>query len=539
MLLIVTLGPASGDLLRGQSSPQAAPQGVPQVKSPPHDEAPSSPKPRISAAQARELFRSVDTILAFDARDTGFPVRQSVKRRLLTRDQVVAYLKQKMDEDKDTARIERSAITLEKFGLLPQHFSLRPFLLKLLGEQVAGFYDSKTRTVNLLDWLDADTQKPVLAHELTHALQDQYQASRHIDLDKWENTSPDGTAQNIDQDREHIRTDETDSAREAVLEGQAMVAYLDWGLEGKGQTLRTLPDFSLSSLDAAAGADDSPVLASAPLVMRQSLLFPYQEGLVFEQRLLKDRGTAGAFAEVLQRPPSTSWQILHPAGFEHGDPMPLLQMPDLHPLLDQDWAPYDVGVMGALDVRILAEQLGDKGAGADAALAWDGGVYYAAQSRSATTAAARDSTASIAMVYLSRWKTAAAAAAFARVYRDSLPKRYPGLRQEPHAAEGPAAVYATVEGPVIVDQRDRYVFVSHTLPVNAAEAVEARMLAAQTGAQTSAEAQRSEGDAAWAQAGHATGLTAPLRAFFAQQGMLSAGMPRVYCARRRGLLHPE
>ena len=43
----------------------------------------------------------------------------------------------------------------------------------LLKEQVAGYYDPKTKTVNLLDWLGADQQKPVLAHELTHALQDQ------------------------------------------------------------------------------------------------------------------------------------------------------------------------------------------------------------------------------------------------------------------------------------------------------------------------------------------------------------------------------
>ena len=78
----------------------------------------------------------------------------------MTRGEVVAFLKQKMDEDKDTARVERSAVVLEKFGLLPEGFALRPFLLKLLGEQVAGFYDSKTKTVNLLDWLDADTQSP-------------------------------------------------------------------------------------------------------------------------------------------------------------------------------------------------------------------------------------------------------------------------------------------------------------------------------------------------------------------------------------------
>ena len=481
-----------------------------------------SPQSHISAAQAKELFRSVDTILQFDAKDTGLAVHHGVKRRLMTRDEVVAFLKQKMDEDKDTARIEQSAIVLEKFGLLPRHFALRPFLLKLLGEQVAGFYDSKTKTVNMLDWIDADTQKPVLAHELTHALQDQYQGSRHIDLDKWENAGPDDPAVNVEQDREHIRSDETDSAREAVLEGQAMVAYLDWGLAGKGQTLRTMPDIAMDDMSDATSKDaDSPVLASAPLVLRESLLFPYQDGLAFEQRVLKDRGTQAAFAGALDHPPSTSWEILHPVSYERGEHMPLLAMPDLHPLLDRDWAPYDVGVMGALDVRMLGEALGDKGAGADAALAWNGGLYYAGQARSATTATAKGDTASLALVYLSRWKTPEAAAAFAGVYRGSLPKHYGGLRLQTQAPQsqgqpGERAVYSSEEGPILVARQGRFVFISHSLPVPLAEQVMMLMVDAQTahGGSESTMPQAS--------------VSEPLRHFFASHGIMQAAMSRVY-----------
>ncbi len=437
-------------------------------------------------------------------------MHRDVKRKLLTREQVVAFLKQKMDEDKDTARIERSAIVLEEFGLLPSHFALRPFLLSLLGEQVAGFYDSKTKTVNLLDWIDADTQKPVLAHELTHALQDQYQTGRGIDLDKWENAGPEGTATNASEDRAHIRYDETDTAREAVLEGQAMVAYLDWDLEGSGRSLRTQP-LSAGDLDKAATDDaDSPILSSAPLVLRESLLFPYNDGLLFEAKLLQAHGTDAAFAETLRRPPDTSYEILHPDFYWQGGHTPLLAMPDLHPLLDAGWAPYDVGVMGALDVRMLAAALADKGAGADAAEAWDGGLYYAAQSRAAKTDAEKNDTASIALVYLSRWKTAEAANAFADVYRRSLPKRYPGL-------ETGQTAETTSEGPVLVRQQERYVFISHSLPVPLAEQVMASMLGAQTApAASDAGAPRAS-------------LSAPLRRFFARQGCLRAApKPRVY-----------
>ena len=83
------------------------------------------------------------------------------------------YLKKKFDDDESAKRMERSEIVLKKFGLLDHDFHLRPFLLRLLTEQVAGFYDDKTKTVNMLDWIEPEEQKPVLAHELTHALQDQ------------------------------------------------------------------------------------------------------------------------------------------------------------------------------------------------------------------------------------------------------------------------------------------------------------------------------------------------------------------------------
>ena len=319
----------------------------------------------------------------------------------------------------------------------------------------------------------------------------------------------------MSEDREHIRYDETGTAREAVLEGQAMIAYLDWDLDGSGQSLRT-QTLSADKLEQATSDDaESPILSSAPLVLRDSLLFPYNDGLLFEAKLLQTHGTDAAFADTLQRPPDSTWEILHPEAYARGEHAPLLAMPDLHPLLDAGWAPYDVGVMGALDVRMLAAALVDKGAGADAVQNWDGGLYYAAQSRAAKTDAEKNSTGSIALVYLSRWKTAAAAESFAALYRASLGKRYPDAQPVQAAGQPFETLH---EGPVLVRQQDRYVFVSHSLPVPLAEQVMASMIAAQ-----SAPEQKS------AQATPRASLTAPLRRFFAGQGCMRAALkPRVY-----------
>ena len=147
----------------------ASEQSGSQGKTPPTAE----PEKKISPQEAQELFRSVDEILKFVSLDTALPIRDDVKRRLVSRDEVVAFIRKHMEEDEDAQRLRRSELVLKKFGLLPRTFDLQTFLIALLREQVAGYYDPQKRTVNLLDWIEAEQQKPVLAHELTHALQDQ------------------------------------------------------------------------------------------------------------------------------------------------------------------------------------------------------------------------------------------------------------------------------------------------------------------------------------------------------------------------------
>ncbi|MEO8869437.1 MAG: hypothetical protein ABI357_01250, partial [Granulicella sp.] len=149
--------------------------------------APATTKPetRITKDQAKELFRSVDEILSFVSADTKLPILHPVKRTMISREQVNKYLTEKFNEDEGTKRLERSEIVLKKFGLLDRDFHLKKFLVTLLTEQIAGYYDNKTKTVNLLDWIQPEEQKPVLAHELTHALQDQ-----KVGLEKWSEVSP-------------------------------------------------------------------------------------------------------------------------------------------------------------------------------------------------------------------------------------------------------------------------------------------------------------------------------------------------------------
>ncbi len=155
-----------------QDQPAPPPQAQPTT--------PAEPSKPITKAEAKELFRSVDEILQFVSQDTGLPIKHKVKRKLITRAKVESYVEKRMKDDKDAQRIERSQLVLKKFGLIPQNYDLHSAFLKVLSEQVAAYYDSRTKTVNLLDWVQPELQKTVLAHELTHALQDQA-----VGLEKW------------------------------------------------------------------------------------------------------------------------------------------------------------------------------------------------------------------------------------------------------------------------------------------------------------------------------------------------------------------
>ncbi len=199
-----------------------------------------------------------------------------------------------------------------------------------------------------------------------------------------------------------------------------MAVFVDYSLAPVHKSLRAAPALIETS------STTCPTMATRrararPLLLQESLLFPYKEGLKFEATLLTDsKDPKAAYADVLDNPPDTSYQIMNPRAYENHAKVPLLNMPDVHPIIDAQYNPYDIGVMGELDVRILADLFGGSQLSTELTPAWDGGVYYAAQKEGRPD---KDSTSSVALLYLSQWKTPAAVADFAKMYADELPVR--------------------------------------------------------------------------------------------------------------------
>ncbi len=410
-------------LFAGSSAAQTAPA---QTAPPPPSQTapPSAAEHKISPEQAAELFRSVDEILKFASTETALPEREKVKRKLVSRDEVVAYLQKHMDEDEDSQRFRRSEAVLKKFGLIPRDFDLRPFLIGLLREQTAGYYDPSTKTVNLLDWLDAEQQKPVLAHELTHALQDQ-----SFDLQKWmKGTEKDLiTVENPTSD--DFDRDEAAEARQAVV----------------------------------AGTPDSVQYQKAPLFLKEALTFPYRYGLGFAGEVVAKRGKAG-LNELFKNPPTTTRQIMEPDTFLSGEKLPALPVPNLKRLF-KDYDTVDVGGFGEFDTAMLVGQLATPVIAQKIYPHWRGGYYYAVRPKGKPTAP-------LGLLYVSRWSSPEKATEFAAIYADGLTKRYrkavevtvEGRQPRPTKEDlSSTRTWTTEEGSILIQTHGDLVLVAESL----------------------------------------------------------------------------
>lgn len=397
---------------------------------------------QISDADAKKLFESVDKIFAFAAEDTGFAKRASVKRRLIGSADVEQFTREQEAKKDIAQRFETTEMTMKKFGFVPRDFNLKSFLVKANGKQLAAYYDSETKTISLLNWIPLEQQAPILAHELTHALQDQNYGLRAF--------LKEPKAPNPAQESE----DDVPIAHRAVVEGQAQIVFVDYLLAPLGRNLQTTPGLIYQMEEPAVKATvDSEFLHSAPMIMRESGTFPYTAGLIFEGELLEKGGKEMAFAGAFARPPRTTHEILDPKAYLEHEKLLQVHIPDVLPLLDGKYSIFDSGTIGQLDVRALIEQYGQRRVADDLAPSWRGGRYVTFQKSGADPK--NLSTADMALLYVSHWTTPQAAEHFAKVYSAAVSARYQmASAQNDVACEQQCplsfAQFSTEEGPVII-----------------------------------------------------------------------------------------
>jgi len=263
-----------------------------------------------------------------------------------------------------------------------------------------------------------------LAHELTHALQDQT-----VNLQTWPDDGNQSDKPLPDQQEQVV--EEVQAARECVTEGQAMVVLFDYTLAPLGKSVATDPDMVNAMRAGIGDSSDSPIFSAAPMFLKETLMMPYTFGTDFIRTVLINKGKEAAFAGVLHDPPVDTRQVMQPETYLLHQVVPPLIVPDLDKLVAPKYERYDFGEMGEFDVYLLSKQYAGNDAPKDIYPHWRGGYYLAAHDK----AAPKDE---VSLLYFSRWDSPDAAKSFAKVYGDYVPRRYKNAEQESDACPAPA-----------------------------------------------------------------------------------------------------
>jgi hypothetical protein len=275
-------------------------------------------------------------------------------------------------------------------GLLPAGSSLEQMELDLQAGQVVGFYDPVSKGLYVLSDSGGvgPTEKLTFSHEYTHALQDQ-----NFGLEKLATDTPD--------------QGDRDLARTALPEGDATLTMTLWAEKY----------LSLGELLAIAGESlsgpQADQLATAPAILRQTLMFPYQDGLSFVQGIYNSGGWA-AVDKLYSDPPDSTSQILHPQLYAAGVKPVAVSIPAVPASLGSGWKLTMQDMLGELQLRVWLE--GDNptdaatSAAAAATSAWGGdrvGLYEGPDG-------------SWAVLLRTEWRSAAGAAAFSAAATQAL-----------------------------------------------------------------------------------------------------------------------
>jgi len=324
------------------------------------------------------------------------PIKRAVRNRQQIRTEVQALIQAELSPAEWEA--ERKAMV--QWGLITPDFRLQEFVYDLLAEQAAGYYDPKQRTFFIADWLPQLIQKPVMAHELVHALQDQhYDLQRNFDLVK----------------------DQSDLtlARKALIEGDAVAVMLVYLLEPLGLSMDDLPDMqALLQASAPFMGEQFQVYARAPLILRQQLVFPYVHGLAFIKEALAHGGWEGLDSVYRHSPVSTA-QIMHPEKYFTAAPeLPrevALELPEA--ALGPAWKKLKRDVLGEFLLSVVLQQFLPEDEARQSAAGWRGDRYELFE---------HQDTGRLLLVCLTAWDTPQSATTFFQSYTKLIALKYPG-----------------------------------------------------------------------------------------------------------------
>ena len=343
----------------------------------------------------------------------GLKFKTPPKVETRSRAQVRAFVAQEFldpEAQKDLAGVEAS---YKRFGMIPDTLNLQKFMVDLLEEQIVGYYDPKTKVLYVVDGSPREAVDITVTHELVHALQDQY-----ISLD---------SIQNI-----HGQNDRS-SAAQAIFEGQAVYEQIAASLGGTNVAINLPGGWDRIRDMIRENQSSMPIFAAAPLVIQETLIFPYLSGAEFVRNFKDRRAGQNLYEDI----PVSTEQILHPiAYFSRRDAPTVVQLGDLV----SGTKVYE-NTLGEFETRLfIFQHLADQNEAVRAATGWDGDRYVLFNTVGGQ-----------GLAWVTIWDSAVEAGEFYDIADQAIQKRFSakataaGKFAKSYAAEGRSVQLSTTE----------------------------------------------------------------------------------------------
>ena len=357
----------------------------------------AAPAGAQSGAGAKSVCSQVPGITAELTAISGMKLRHAVPCAYITKEQINQFLNKRVKEVETPEDERAEELTLKKFGLVPQDFNLAKNEVDLLTEQAAAFYDYNKKKLFITDSTSSESQETVLAHELSHALADQnFNLARYI--------------------KQGRKSDDGSTARLAVMEGQATWMMSEYLARKAGGSLMDSPQAAAAMANMTdEGGGQYPVFDNQPLYLKLTLVFPYSQGMLFQNSVIQ-RDHQEAFGEVFRRAPVSTQQIMHPDKYFAGTVPTEPKVPDAH--LPRGYKGLVGGTLGELEHSIMLEQYTGKERAAELSPHWRGCAFELYENKKVGR---------VVLLYASEWDSEEAAGRYFAAYREVLSKKWKSM----------------------------------------------------------------------------------------------------------------
>ncbi len=357
------------------------------------------------AAQSEKLLALADELMPVISRLRGLAPKAAIQKGIKSREEISRFLIEQVSANYEKDDLKSEGVLLQKLGLIPPEMEYVGFMLKLLTEQIGGYYDAEKKAFFIAGWLSPDEQKPAMVHELTHALQDQY-----FDL-----------AALAKRDRK-LHNGDLALAHQAIAEGDATAVMLDYLLEPAGRNYLQLPDLVFIMRSQLSLMNNQfEVLKSAPDFIKETLVFPYSYGTAFMQKARAHSEPWSVVDKMYADLPSSTEQIIHPEKYlvQHDNPKPVT-IEDPVTRLGQSWKVTYRNVMGEFALYLLLKLNLSEESAKSAAEGWGGDQIILVEENGGSKSA---------VFFESTWDDQSSADRFYGALTAWLQKKYPQGRK--------------------------------------------------------------------------------------------------------------